>query len=66
MPCVSSRELISGCDTPGNVNRPGSQRDMVSNWEPADNLVVDVVSGDEIAAAPCLVALAVEHLPLCH
>ena len=49
-----------------DVNHPGSQEDMVSNWEPADNLVADVVSGDEIAAAHCLVALAVEHLPLCH
>ena len=35
VPCVSSGELISGCSPPGNVNHPGSQEDLVSNWEPA-------------------------------
>ena len=32
-------------------------RKMCSNWEPAHSLVEDVVSGAEIAAAPCLPAL---------
>ena len=48
-----------------DVNSPGSQEDMVSNWEPVHSLVEDVISGAEIAAAPCLPALAVTHLPLC-
>ena len=38
---------------------------MVSNREPAHSLVEYAVSGAEIAAAPCLLALAVAHLPLC-
>ena len=38
-----------------DINRPGSQEDLVSNWEPA-------VSGAEIAL--CLLALAVASLPL--
>ena len=46
-----------------DVNRPGSQEDLVSNWEPAHSLVEDAISGAEIA--PCLPALAVAHLPLC-
>jgi len=37
--CVSSGELISGYDTPGRC--PGSQEDVVSNWEPAHSLVED-------------------------
>ena len=45
-----------------DVNRPGSQEDLVSNWEPARSLVEDAVSGAEFA--PCLLALAVAHLPL--
>ena len=32
-----------------DVNRPGSQEDLVSNWEPARSLVEDAVSGAEIA-----------------
>ena len=31
------------------VNHPGSQEDLVSNWEPAHNLVEDAVSGAKIA-----------------
>ena len=62
VPCVSSGELISGCNPPGNVNHPGSQEDMVSNWEPAHSLVEDAISGAEIA--PCLPALVVACLPL--
>ena len=46
-----------------DVNRPGSQEDLVSNWEPAHSLVEYAVSGAEIA--PCLLALAVTRLPLC-
>ena len=55
--CVSSVTLLA------DVNRPGSQEDLVSNWEPARSLVEDAVSGAEIA--PRLLALAVAHLPLC-
>ena len=38
---------------------------MVSNWDPAHSLVEYAISGAEIAAAPCLLALAVACLPLC-
>ena len=48
-----------------DVSHPGSQEDVVSNRLPARSLVEDVVSGAEIAAAPCLQSLAVVHLPLC-
>ena len=48
-----------------DVNHPDFQEDVVSNWQPAHSLVEDVVSGAEIAAAPCFPALAVTHLPLC-
>ena len=47
------------------VNHPGSQKDVVSNWHLAHSLVEDVVCRAEIAAIPCLQALAVAHLPLC-
>ena len=46
-------------------NRPGSQECMVSYWDPAHYLVEDVISGAKTAAAPCLLILAVTHLPLC-
>ena len=49
VPCVSSGELISGCDPPGRCQP--SQENLVSNWEPALSLVEDAVSGAEIA--PC-------------
>ena len=62
--CVSSRALISGCDTPGRCQHLESQEDMVSNWEP-HSLVEDTISGAAIAAAPCLLTLAVVGLPLC-
>ena len=48
-----------------DVNHPGSQKDMVSNWQPTPSLVEVAVSGAEIAPAPCLPTLAVTHLPLC-
>ena len=46
-----------------DVNHPGSQEDVVSNWKPTHSLVKDAFSGAEIA--PCLLVLAVTHLPLC-
>ena len=46
-----------------DVNHPGSQEDLVSNWEPAYSLVEDAISGGKIS--PCLLALAVACLPLC-
>ena len=46
-----------------DVNRPGSQENLVSNWKPAHSLVEDAVSEPKIA--PCLSAPAVAHLPLC-
>ena len=61
---VSSSALISACDPPGKCNNhPGSQENLVSNWEPAHSLVEDALSRAEIA--PCLLALAVTYLPLC-
>jgi len=48
-----------------DVNHPGSQEDMVSRWDPAHPLVEDAISGAEIVAAPCLLALIVASLPLC-
>ena len=46
-----------------DVNRPGSQEDMVSNWGPAHRLLEGAISGAE--TAPCLPTLAVARLPLC-
>ena len=46
-----------------DVNCPGSQEDMVSNWEHVHSLVEDAISGAEIA--PRLPTLAVTWLPLC-
>ena len=46
-----------------DVSHPGSQEDLVSNWEPAHSLVEDAISGAEIA--PRLLALAVARLLLC-
>ena len=45
------------------VSQPQSQEDLDSSCESAHNLVEDAISGVEIA--PCLLALAVPHLPLC-
>ena len=47
-----------------DFNCPGSQEDLISNWEPAHSLVKDAIS--EVEIAPCLRALAATHLPLCH
>ena len=46
-----------------DVNHPGSQENLVSNWEPAHSLVEDAISGAEIA--PHILGLAVAHLPPC-
>ena len=46
-----------------DVNCPGSQEDLVSNWEPTHSLVEDAISGAEFA--PHLPALAFARLPLC-
>ena len=46
-----------------DVNRPGSQEDLVSSWELAHSLIEDAISGVEIA--PCLLALAAARQPLC-
>ena len=62
VPFIASGELISGCNPPGRCQPTGSQEHLFSNWEPAHNLVHNVVSGAEIA--PCLPALAVASLPL--
>ena len=61
--CVSSGELISGCNPSGRCQCPGSQEDLVSNWEHAHSLVEDAIYGPKIAT--CLPALAVTCLPLC-
>ena len=47
-----------------DANHPGSQEDVVSNWETAHSLVGDAVFGAEIAAAPCLAAPAIARRPL--
>ena len=62
--CVSSGELISGCDPPGGCQASRISGRQVSSWEPADSLVEDVISGAEIVAARYLLALAVTSLPL--
>ena len=48
-----------------DTNGPGSQEDMVNNWEPAHSLVEDAVSGAKIIAAIHLPALALACLSLC-
>ena len=60
VPCISSGELISGCDPPGRYP-PSRIPGRLSNWEPAHNLVEDAISGAKVA--PCLLALAVACLP---
>ena len=47
------------------VNRPGSQEDLVSSWEPAQGLVEDEVSRAEIAPPPSPSSFGFTHLPLC-
>ena len=37
---------------------------MLSSWEPVRSLEEDAVSGAEIAAVPCLLALADARLPV--
>ena len=45
-----------------DVNLPGSQEDMLRNWQPAHSSVENAVSAAEIGAA--LLALAAAPLPL--
>ena len=48
--CVSPLESLSLAATlPADVNRPGSHKDLVSNWKPACSLVRDAVSGAKFA-----------------
>ena len=54
MLCVSSREMIS-VTFMEDVNHPGSQEDLVRNWEPAPTLVEDTISGAK--TAPCFPTL---------
>ena len=62
--CVSPLESRSLAVTLlADVNHPGSQEDLVNNWEPAHSLMENAISGAEIA--PHLLALVVSHLPLC-
>ena len=44
-PCVSSGRLMLGCDTLGRCQPSRIQEDVVSNWEPAQSLVEDAISG---------------------
>ena len=46
-----------------DINHPGSQEDLVSNWGSAHSLVEDAMSGAELAPLPP--ALAISRLPLC-
>ena len=39
-----------------DVNCPGSQEDVVSNWQPAHRLVENAVSGAKITATPRILA----------
>ena len=48
---------------PADVNRPGTQEDLVSNWESARSLVEDAVSGAEIVPF-CSVCHLPASLPL--
>ena len=57
--CHVSR--LGSWDSPGDVSRPGSQEDLVSNWESACNLVEGAISGAEIA--PCWLWLSPACLP---
>ena len=61
--CVSSGELISGCDPPGGCPLSMIPGRLVSNWEPACSLVNDAISGADIA--PLLRAQAIACPPLC-
>ena len=60
--CISSGELFQDAILLADSNHPGSQEDLISNWEPAHSLVEDAVSGAEIAPYPP--ALAGVRLPL--
>ena len=59
VPCMSSGELISGCDPPGDVNHPESQEVLVSN-EVCLHFGIGCLSG---AAIACFWLWL--HLPAC-
>ena len=63
VPWVSSGELIPSCNILADVNQPGFQEDVVSNWEPGYSLAEDAVSGAKIAAAPYLWSGSPASLP---
>ena len=52
VPCVSSGELISGCDTPGGYQPPRISGSLVRDWKPVYSLVGDALSGAEFAPFP--------------
>ena len=58
-PCVPLGSWSLAVTLLVDANCPGSQEDLVSNWEPAHSLVEDAVSGANIA--PCLWLFS--HLP---
>ena len=63
VPCVSSGEMISDCNSPDGCQLSRIQGRFGSNWESTHSLVENAISGAEFA--PCLLALAVACLPLC-
>ena len=64
-PASSQRSWSQVVTLQADMNSPGSQIDMVSDWQPAHSLAGGAVSRAEIAMAPCLPPLAVTHLSLC-
>lgn len=47
------------------ANCPWTQEDMISNWQPAQSLVGDVLSGADITAASCLLLLDDANILFC-
>ena len=48
--CVSSGELISGCDPPGRCQPSRIPGILVRNWKPVCSLVGDAISGAEFTS----------------
>ena len=65
MPCVSSGELILGCDPPAYFNHPGPQEDVLATGSLLTVWWKMLFSGAKIAAAPFLWALTVACLLVC-
>ena len=63
VPWVSSGGWSQAATLLADVNSPGSQEDMVSNWEPAHSLLEDAISGAKIAPPPPAIRLWL--LPAC-